>query len=67
MSVRAEGVTIDSFADFMRVTNTAESHSEKNGRIKTWIFWAPPAFKIRPKLFLIISNRLTPGAKAVER
>ena len=57
MSVQAKGLKINSYADFMRVT-----HQPKVIR-KEWehqdiSFWSP-AFKIRPKLFLYLSRRLT--------
>ncbi len=61
MSVRAEGVAIDSFADFMRVTNQPKV-IQKKWEDQGMDFWAP-AFKIRPKLFLIISSRLTLAQK----
>ena len=61
MSVRTEGVTINSFADFMRVTNQPKV-IQKIWEHQSMEFWAP-AFKIRPKLFLTISRRLTLAQK----
>jgi len=57
MSVRTEGITINSFADFMRITNQPRV-VQKAWEEKAMAFWAP-AFKIRPKHFLAISKRLT--------
>ncbi len=57
MSVRMEGITINSFADFIRVTNQPKV-VQKSWHNQGMAFWAP-AFKIRPKLFLAISGRLT--------
>ena len=57
MSVRTEGVNINSFADFMKITNQPKV-VQKSWHQKDMAFWAP-AFKIRPKLFLAISRRLT--------
>ena len=57
MSVRTEGIPMNSFADFIRITNQPRI-IQKAWHHKDMTFWAP-AFKIRPKLFLAISRRLT--------
>ncbi len=57
MSIRTEGIDINSFADFMRITNQPKVIRESWHR-KNMAFWAP-AFKMRPKLFLAISRHLT--------
>jgi uncharacterized Zn finger protein (UPF0148 family) len=57
MSVRAKGVEINSYADFMRATNQPRV-IRKEWENQDMTFWCP-AFKIRPKLFLYLSRRLT--------
>ncbi len=57
MSVRAKGLKISSYADFMRATNQP-SVIRKEWENRDMSFWSP-AFKIRPKAFLYISRRLT--------
>ena len=57
MSVRAKGIKINSYADFMRVTNQPRVIG-KEWENRDMSFWSP-AFKIRPKAFLYISRRLT--------
>ena len=64
MSVRTEGLAINSFADFIRVTNQPKV-IQKGWYNQGMNFWAP-AFKIRPKLFLAISRRLTLAQKNPE-
>ncbi len=54
---RVKGVEINSFADFIRVTNQPKI-PEKEWEKEDMDFWCP-AFKIRPKLFLTLSRRLT--------
>ena len=61
MSVRTEGMAINSFADFIRITNQPKV-IQKIWHNQGMIFWAP-AFKIRPKLFLTISRHLTLAQK----
>jgi hypothetical protein len=54
---RTEGVTIDTFSDFIRLTNqprVVNNEMEKN----EMSYWCP-AFKIRPKLFLNLSRQFT--------
>ena len=64
MSVRTEGITINSFADFIRATNQPKV-VQKSWHEQNMAFWTP-AFKIRPKLFLAISGRLTLGQEKLE-
>ena len=64
MSVRTEGISISSFADFMRITNQPKV-IQKSWDNRGMRFWAP-AFKIRPKLFLAISKRLTLSQEDME-
>jgi predicted RNA-binding Zn-ribbon protein involved in translation (DUF1610 family) len=64
MSVRTEGITINSFADFIRATNQPKV-VQKSWHNQGMAFWAP-AFKIRPKLFLAISRRLTLAQEKLE-
>jgi len=59
MSVRAKGIEISSYADFMRATNQPKV-IRKEWEHQDISFWSP-AFKIRPKLFLYLSRRLTVG------
>ena len=59
MSVRAKGIKINSYADFMRATNQPKV-IRKEWENQDMSFWSP-AFKIRPKLFLYLSRRLTVG------
>lgn len=64
MTVEGRGVTIRSYGDFMRITNqprVIRSHWEN----RDMIFFSP-AFKIRPKLFLFLSQRLTLGQPQVD-
>ena len=64
MSVRTEGIAINSFADFIRITNQPRV-VQKRWHDRGMTFWAP-AFKIRPKLFLAISRRLTLAQENLE-
>ena len=57
MSVQAKGIGINSYADFMRVTNQPRV-IRKEWENQDMSFWSP-AFKIRPKLLLYLSRRLT--------
>ena len=57
MSVRAKGINISSYADFMRATNQPKV-IRKEWENQDMTFWSP-AFKIRPKLFLYLSRWLT--------
>jgi predicted RNA-binding Zn-ribbon protein involved in translation (DUF1610 family) len=61
ITARAKGVEINSFADFIRVTNqpiVAQRHWEN----EDMSFWSP-AFKIRPKIFLRLLSQLTISQK----
>ena len=64
MSVRTEGINIDTFADFITITNQPKV-VQKSWHQKDMAFWAP-AFKIRPKLFLFISRCLTLASEDFE-
>ena len=57
ISVVANGVEINSFADFIRFTNQPKALAEEWEQ-QEMAFWEP-AFKIRPKIFLNLSKRLT--------
>lgn len=57
ISVRGEGVEINSFADFIRLTNQPRVLG-KEWENEEMSFWSP-AFKIRPKVFLNLSRQLT--------
>lgn len=60
----AEGLEINSYADFIRVTNqpkVVQRHWE-NQKMSFWI----PAFKIRPGIFLNLSRQMTIGQKHFE-
>ncbi len=56
-----EGVEINSFADFIRVTNQPRV-VQKDWENQDMSFWSP-AFKIRPKIFLRLLSRLTISQK----
>jgi predicted RNA-binding Zn-ribbon protein involved in translation (DUF1610 family) len=53
----AEGVKINSFADFIRLTNQPRV-VEKEWEGQDMSFWSP-AFKIRPKVYLNLSRQFT--------
>ncbi len=57
ISAVAKGVSINSFADFIRLVNQPRFVNREQEK-QTMFFWGP-AFKIRPKLFLNISKQLT--------
>lgn len=57
IKVRAEGLQLDSYADFIRLTNqpvVVQSDDEESDFV-----FLVPAFKIRPKYFLSISKNMT--------
>lgn len=57
ITAEAKGVELNSYADFIRITNQPKMvlrHWEN----QDMSFWSP-AFKIRPKIFLNLSSRLT--------
>ncbi len=58
------GVTINSYADFIRVTNQPMV-VKKEWENMEMSFWAP-AFKIRPKLFLRLLSQITVSQKDLE-
>ena len=57
ISAEIKGVEIKSFADFIRFTNQPKA-IKKEWETMGMSFWSP-AFKIRPKIFLNLSKRLT--------
>ncbi|MCP4680812.1 MAG: hypothetical protein GY864_00585 [Desulfobacterales bacterium] len=57
ISVIAKGIEINSFADFIRLTNQPRALGEEWEK-QEMTFWGP-AFKIRPKIFLNLSRQLT--------
>jgi hypothetical protein len=61
ITARAEGIEIDSFADFIRVTNQPRVAQEawENQDMSYWC----PAFKIRPRIFLRLLSQLTVSQK----
>lgn len=56
-AANAKEVSVNSFADFVRLTNQPRIIKEE-WNSQTMAFWSP-AFKIRPKIFLNISRQLT--------
>lgn len=61
ISATSKGVEINSFADFIRVTNQPRVIQEQ-WKHQTMSFWSP-AFKIRPKVFLNLSRQFTISQK----
>jgi len=61
ISARTEGVEIDSFADFIRITNQPRVIG-KEWKDDVMSFWCP-AFKIRPKIFLNLARQFTISRK----
>jgi len=61
ISASTEGVEIDSFADFIRLTNQPRVIG-KDWEDDEMSFWCP-AFKIRPKIFLNLSRQFTISQK----
>jgi DNA-directed RNA polymerase subunit RPC12/RpoP len=55
--VRLTGVSIDSYADFIRVTNQPKV-VKKEWEDLDMSFWSP-AFKIRPQIYLRVASQLT--------
>jgi hypothetical protein len=53
----AKGIEIDSFADFIRVTNQPRA-IQQDWNNQEMSYWCP-AFKIRPKIFLRLLSQLT--------
>ncbi|MDB9823416.1 hypothetical protein OAC89_06940 [Deltaproteobacteria bacterium] len=58
---RTKGVKIDSFSDFIRLTNQPRVIDDEL-KEEDMSFWSP-AFKIRPKLFLNLSRQFTISQK----
>ena len=63
-SVKGKGIKIDSFADFIRITNQPRVVG-KEWEKEEMRFWSP-AFKIRPKIFLKLSKTFTISQKRFE-
>ena len=61
ISARTEGVEINSFADFIRLTNQPRVIG-KDWEDDVMNFWCP-AFKIRPKIFMNLSKQFTISQK----
>ena len=61
ISATAKGVEINSFADFIRLTNQPRV-AGREWENEDMSFWSP-AFKIRPKVFLRLSSQLTISQK----
>jgi hypothetical protein len=57
ISANAKGIEIDSFSDFIRITNQPRVVDDESGK-EDMSFWSP-AFKIRPNLFLNLSRQFT--------
>lgn len=57
ISANTEGVNIDSFSDFIRITNQPRVLGDE-WESKGMSYWSP-AFKIRPKLFLNLARQFT--------
>ncbi len=55
--IDAEGLQIESFADFLRLTNQPVVVQPEDSEAG-FVFWVP-AFKIRPKYFLTIAKNIT--------
>lgn len=57
ISAETTGIEMNSFADFIRATNQPRAVREgwEDRKVGFWI----PAFKIRPKIFLLLSKQLT--------
>lgn len=64
ITARAEGIEINSFADFIRVTNQPRVVQEawENQEMSYWC----PAFKIRPRIFLRLLSQMTVSQKDFE-
>jgi len=64
ISAVAEGIEIQSFADFVRITNQPRV-VRKEWEREPMSFWSP-AFKIRPKVFLHLSRQFTVTQKSFQ-
>lgn len=61
IAARADGIGINSFADFIRMTNQPRV-VQKDWENQDMSYWCP-AFKIRPKIFLRLLSQLTISQK----
>ncbi|MEE9420372.1 MAG: hypothetical protein V3W43_12880 [Desulfatiglandaceae bacterium] len=61
IAARADGIGINSFADFIRLTNQPKV-VQKDWENQDMSYWCP-AFKIRPKIFLRLLSQLTISQK----
>ncbi len=61
IAARADGIEINSFADFIRLTNQPRV-VQKDWENQDMSYWCP-AFKIRPKIFLRLLSQLTISQK----
>jgi hypothetical protein len=57
IAARAKGLEINSYADFIRVTNQPKA-IQRDWENQDMFFWIP-AFKIRPRIFLDLSRQMT--------
>jgi hypothetical protein len=64
IAARAKGLEINSFADFMRITNQPRV-VQKGWEDREMCFWIP-AFKIRPRIFLSLCRQMTITQKDFE-
>ena len=64
ISAVAEGIEIQSFADFIRITNQPRVVGKEWER-EPMSFWSP-AFKIRPKVYLHLSRQFTVTQKSFQ-
>jgi len=64
ISARTTGISIASYADFIRATNQPKA-IRKAWEGQEMYFWCP-AFKIRPKRFLYLSRQMTVAQKALD-
>ena len=68
MKARIEGITLQSYADLIRLGNLPKVISDTFE--KTALYFWSPAFKVNPSLFLRWSRQLTifqPGGEAIEK
>ena len=61
ISVKAEGISLDSFAHFLKTTN--QPRLPEAGGDELPMSFLVPAFKIKPKIFLRLGSQLTLGQK----
>jgi hypothetical protein len=58
ITVREEGLGINTYADFIRITKRPVVTRQRGWEDKELSFWIP-AFKIRPKIFLRLASQMT--------